>query len=147
MLKVNCIHGYFLFQEVVSGELSKFMSLYGLELVPVGTQFTFKALEGAPHYSFKGSTYLGAESSTNYQGAPWEVMEANSLVFNFTTGKVQKISSVTSTIELSQAGAYFVSRGLILPGSITKDGSKIKSYRGFYDRRIGQFQYSEVSIV
>lgn len=143
-MKVDCLHGYFKFSELEPGDLSKFMSLYGLELERNGDHFTFADLVDAPFYSIEGSTYLGAPTSVTFAGQPWEVMRENGLVYDFSSGTVKLIETVLRPIEVRNAGYYFLSPGMIVPGSVREDGSRVTDYAAFFlGERLG-FKYSEV---
>jgi hypothetical protein len=146
-MKIECLHGYFLFEETRAGQISDFMSLFGLEITKVGNRFTFQDLADAPRFSIEGSTYLGAPAVATFEGEPWEVMRANNLVYDFTQGVVVPISSITQAARLNAAGNYFVSTGMILPGSITEDGSRVTDYAAFYVSDRVNFKYSEVTYV
>lgn len=146
-MTINCQHGYFRFYEDVIGDAGHFNSFFGLDLVRDQDFFTFSRLESAPKYSLLGKTYLGAVTTQSFQGEPWEVMEANGLVYNFQTGLLVQILSITTQIELFQSQYCFISKGLILPGSLTKDGKRVKSYQGHYSFRTQRFKYSEVTYV
>jgi hypothetical protein len=150
-MKIRCLHGYFIFEETRPAQVSDFMRFTGLELVPKGRYFTFADLEDAPEFSIKtmpieiGLTPLPALET--FSGEPWEVFEANGYVYNFQLGLLQPIQSVTQLISLQDGGNRFVSSGIILPGSITADGNRVKDYAAHFSRETKRFLYSEVSFV
>lgn len=145
-MRVRCLHGYFIFDETRSGQLSEFMSLTeGYELTRVGDRYIFSDLEEAPRYSLKNGELLNTVATVNFEGEPWEVFEANGLVYNFETGLLVPITSITQTISIDVAGNRYISNGLILPGSITADGDRVKDYSAWLTR--GRWYYSEVSLV
>lgn len=146
-MKVKCLHGFFIFEETKVGQVSDFMSLTGLKLVPWRDNFTFEKIELAPEYSIQGKAFLGFTALKTYEGEPWEVFEQNGVVYNFNTGLVVPIASVVQTIKVSMAGNRFVSPGLIIPGSLTSEGKKVKSYSGWFSRDTLRWLYSEVSYV
>jgi hypothetical protein len=146
-LRITCLHGYFKFHETRAGEISKWASRYGFDMVRIDDYFTFKQLEAAPDFSLQGLPYLGAVTTETFAGRPWEVMEANGLVFNFALGLVVPITSVTVTFRIDQAGNYFLSPGLILPGSVKVDGSRVKDYAAWFSFDTLKFRYSEVGYV
>lgn len=131
--------------ELEPGTISRFQSRFGLDVVPYEDKFTFSQLENPPDYAIKGQTYLGATVLHTHSGKPWEIFDANSLVFDFTDGVVKQKSLITSLFEISQVGNYFVSNGLILPGSMTKSGKKINSYACHFYFDSMRFKYSEVT--
>jgi len=146
-LRINCIHGYFIFDEVTSGELSDFVSVVGLPLARKENYFTFEALVDAPEYSITGQPYLNATAIKTYAGPPWEIMRENGLVYNFDIGLLVPIASITRTVTIAQAGNVFVSPGLILPGSLTDEGERVKDYAAWFSTDRMRFRYSEVSYV
>ncbi len=145
-MRIRCQHGFFKFYETRPGQVSAFSSLFGLVLVPSGDFYTFEALEDAPTYSLVGSPYLGTIATVTAEGTPAEVMELNEMVFNFQTGLVVPIISVTNICVIETAGAFFISEGLVLPGSITSAG-KVKSYDCWFSQETQKFRYSAVEYV
>jgi hypothetical protein len=147
-MKVKCLHGFFIFEQSIVGQISDFMSLTGLTLVPRENYYTFEGLEDAPNYSLKGRPLVGEVLAIEtYQGQAWEVFEANGMVFDFLQGILVPISSVTQRVTLSAAGNRYISPGLILPGSLTGSGERVKEYSGFFSRQTLRWMYSEVGFV
>lgn len=144
-MKVKCIHGYFIFDEILVGEISDFSSRYGLTIVPSYDHFTFEFLEDAPKYSIEGGEYLGATAIATFEGEPWEVMRANGLVYDFTSGAVVPISTITQRASVNAAGRYYISNGLIIPGSLTDEGERVTDYSAHYSNAQLNFRYSEVT--
>lgn len=145
-LRINCLHGYFIFEEQRSGEVSDFISLYGLDIVRKGNQFIFGDLEDAQDFSIKGKAYLDSIATKTFEGEPWEVFEENNLIYNFDKGLVVPISTVTNVATLSNAGNFFVADGLIMPGSITDDG-RVTDYAAWFTTDTMKFKYSAVEYV
>lgn len=143
-MTIDCLHGYFKFNETKMGELSDFVSLFELDLVSVDDYFTFKFLENAPDYSIKGGTYLGALATKTFEGQPWEIMRENNLVYDFLSGLVVPISTITDRLSIYKAANYYFSDGLLLPGSVRDDGLRVKDYSAGYVFGSGKFKYSEV---
>ncbi len=121
------------------------MSLYDLEIVPKDNYFTFPTLLEAPEYSLAGGTYLGAAATETYEGNPWEVMRANELIYNFLSDEIVPIAQILKTVTLESTGRYYLSNGLILPGSVTADGLRVKDYVAWYSSANQLFKYSEVT--
>ncbi len=144
-MRIRCQHGYFSFYEYRAGDISRFMSLYGFDLVPVEDYFTFAALEDAPHFSVAGAAYLGLTATATYEGKPWEIMQENDLIYNFSLGEVVNILSVTQLVQISISGHYFIANGLIMPGSITADGTRVKDYSAWFNFDTLKFRYSEIT--
>ena len=143
-MKLTCTHGYFKFEEMQSGQLSHFLSLYDFEIVRAGDHFTFEALKDAPDYSIEGGTFLGAPTLFTFEGMPWDVMRVNRLVYDLSLGIVVPIDTITKSIQLASAGYYTVTTGMIQPGSVMEDGSRITDYAAFYIRDRLNFKYSEI---
>lgn len=146
-MRVRCFHGFFLFEETRVGQVSDYVSLTGLKIVPFGRLFTFEGLAEAKDYSLKGADLLGFTAVKTFEGKPWEVFEANGVVYDFTTGSVRLISSVTQRTKIQLAGNRYVSPGLILPGSIDQDGDRVRDFSGWFSFDRGTWLYSEVSYV
>lgn len=123
------------------------MARFGLDLVPVGTYFTFADLENVPRYTIAGGELLTVPATKTFEGEPWEVFEENEIVYDFNRGLLVPITSVTQLITVKKAGNRFVSSGLILPGSVTEDGDRVKDYSAWYSRDTLRFLYSEVTFV
>lgn len=142
-MRVECIHGYFKFVEYRPGQISDFMSRYGLRISRAEDHFTFTDLVGAPDYSIEGGTFLGCLTTETYEGPPWEVMRVNKIVYDFAKGVVVPIASVSNTITMQSAGRYLLTDGMIIPGSVTDDGKRVTDYAAHYEDL--HFKYSEVT--
>ena len=146
-MKLKCLHGYFLFEETSAGQLSDFVSLTGFDLVPKGNKYTFADLEEAPEYSITAKPFLDFPAIATYEGEPWEVFEANGVVYNFALGLVVPIQSVIQRANVELAGNRYISSGLILPGSLTLKGERVKNYSAWWSRNTLRWLYSEVEYV
>lgn len=144
-MMINCAHGYFKIFENRPGEVSKFMSLTELSLVQKGDYFTFEFLAAAPEYALAGKTYLGAPVTVSIAGKPWEIMRANSLVYDFNTDLVVPISTITRVMDLKTGSDYYFSDGLLVPGSLNDDGQRIKDFLGWFSTAEMRFRYSAVN--
>jgi len=67
-LKIDCLHGFFIFREVEVGQVSDFMSLTGLSLVKWRDAYTFEAIKDAPDFSIIGKTVLGVPATETFEG-------------------------------------------------------------------------------
>lgn len=147
-MKLRVLHGYFIFTETKVGQVSDFISLTKIPIVPKGEFYTLEALEDMPEYSITGKLLLGAVPAIEtFEGKPWEVMEANEMVFDLTLGILRPILSIVNVVAISQAGNRFISNGLIQPGSITADGDRVKDYSAWFSRDTLRWTYSEVTYV
>lgn len=146
-MKVKCLHGYFIFEETRVGQVSDFMSMTGLSLVPKNKAYTFEFLADAPDYSLNGKSFLGIEAIKTFAGNPWEVFEQNQVIYNFNTGLMAKIDSINQLVKIYPGSSYYVSEGMILPGSRTAEGLRVKDYSAWYSRDTQRWVYSEVSFV
>lgn len=146
-MKINCLHGFFIFEEEKVGQISDFMSLFGFSILRTDRWFTFASLKDAPDYAIQGSTYLNAPATKTFEGEPWEILNANQLVYDFSLNLVRPIASVSSVIELGRAANYFTSAGLIIPGSLTREGKKVSGYTCWFSFDTTRFRYSEVTYV
>lgn len=143
-MRVECIHGYFKFIEDAPGQMSDFMSRYGASIARSGDHFTFEFLVDAPTYSLSGGFFLGCPTLFAYAGEPWEVMRANRIVYDFSKNLVVPIDTVIATPEIEAAGDFYMSSGMILPGSLTDAGSRVKDYSAHFSERRQNFIYSEI---
>lgn len=146
-MKVKCLHGYFIFSETRPGQISDFSSLTGLVVEAIPEGFTFAPLIDLPDYSLPGKTLLNLPASAVFEGRPWDVLEANGLTYDLMMGVLAPIATVTNQVRIDPAGEYFITSGLIQPGSIDQNGKRIKNYSGFYSRDTGRWLYSEVEHV
>lgn len=146
-MKVDCIHGYYIFNETKSGQVSNFMSRTGFTLVKKENYYTFEFLELAKKYSLAGALYLGIPAIETFEGFEHEVFEANGFVYDFTAGLIKPILSVIQKTRISLVGNRFIANGLILPGSITDDGQRVKGYSAWYSSTTLNWNYTEVSYV
>ncbi len=143
-MRIKCQHGYFKFFEDAPGEISRFASIYGFELEPKDDYYTFSFLLDAPEYSFIGKPYLGLPAIKKFAGHPWEVMRENNFIYDFTLDMMRLIQTVILKSDLKEAGNYFVSSGLLMPGSFRDDGKRVKEYTAWMIWSTSKFKYSEV---
>lgn len=146
-MRINCINGYFIFEESRAGEASDFVSLFGLELESKGNQFIFSDLADAPDFSIEGAPYLDTVATKTFAGKPWEIFEANKFVYNYDLGLLVPSESIDDIVTINPGGNFFVSDGLIMPGSLTDSGDEISGYRCWFTTDTMKFKYSEVSYV
>ncbi len=144
-MEIKCLHGYFIFTEHEAGECSKLASLFDLDLALEGDNFTFDSLTGAPGYSILGGTYLGAPAIKTFEGKPWEIMKENKLVYDFINDIVVPEVTIIQRAKLDLIDYFYLSDGLILPGSILNDGTRVTTYSAWYSFDESSFKYSEVN--
>jgi hypothetical protein len=145
-LRIDCRHGYFRITESKSGELGHFTTIFGLDLVPKGDHFTFEKLEATPPLSVKDRPFLNLTAKATFCGHPWQIFERNGFVFDFTQDKLVEIGSVQVKVEIQRSNYYYLSEGLILPGSIVGDGKRVKDYSAWLLWDSFRFRYSELRI-
>ncbi len=145
-MKITCLHGYFRIEETSPGVLSEFLSLYSLPVVLKGDHFTFQDLEEAPDFSLAGLPYLTGVATKTYAGRIWEIFEANEFIYNYDSGLIVPIESITQRVSISDVGGYFQCDGLILPGSLTDEGQRVRDYAAWYFGA-GDFRFTEVGFV
>lgn len=146
-MKLKCLHGFFLFEETQIGQLSDFVSLTGFSLAPFGRYYTFDDLADLEDYSIIGKPIGTFTALKTFAGKHWEVFEANEVVYDFSKGLILPIQSITTKAIVEQAGNRYISPGLILPGSYTVTGQRVKSYSAFFSRDTERWLYSEVEYV
>ncbi len=143
-MRITCVHGYFKFEEQKAGQIAHLAQLFEFSLSFVSDYFTFSALADAKDYSIKGADYLGNVATKTFEGKPEDILRENGLIFNFNTGLVVPIAGITNTIKLDSTDKYFLSSGLILPGSIKEDGSRVMDYSAWFSFGAMKFRYSEI---
>lgn len=146
-MKIKCLHGYYIFTEENVGEISDFMALTNLKIVPREEYFTFDKIKSAPQYSLIGKPISGLNAIKSSQGNPWYVFEKNGFVYDFIIDQMRPIQSLENIVDINKAGNRFYANGLILAGSVNQFGLRVKNYSGFYSRSTGTFLYSEVTYV
>jgi hypothetical protein len=146
-MKLKCLHGFYLFEETQVGQLSDYSSFTGFSLVRFRDKYTFADLEDIENYSLISKPILNYLATETFSGEPWEVFEQNSVVYDFTSGLIVPISSITTKAIVQQAGNRFVSPGLILAGSYTNTAQRVKGYSAFYSRDTQRWLYSEIEYV
>lgn len=144
-MEVKCVSGYFIFTEHEEGEVSRFSSLFDLDISLFEDKYVFDTLADAPEYSIIGGTYLGAPAVKTFEGKPWEVMKANGLVYDFLNDVVVPFATIIQRVSLDLTDYYYLSTGLMLPGSVTDDGTRVTDYSAWYSFEDATFKYSEVS--
>lgn len=100
-----------------------------------------------PRHTILGGPLLNFVATKTFEGEPWELFEANGVVYDFNLGLVVPIASVIQATSIQLAGNRYVSPGLILPGSVTVDGERVMDYSAWYSRDTLRFLYSEVGFV
>lgn len=148
-MKIRCLHGFYSFEETNPAQISDFMRFTGLKIVPHGTIFTFDDLTSAPEYSIKGKALQIGKTPlpaiADFAGEPWEVLEANEMVYDFTLGILRPITSITQIVDIDDGGNRFLANGIILAGSLTAEGNRVKDYAAHFSRSTQRFLYTEVS--
>ena len=146
-MKIKCMHGFFVFEETVIGQVSDFISYTGLMLSSWEDYFTFDFLVPPPEYSIKGKPFLGFTSIKTFEGRPWEVFEANGVVYDWSAGIIKPITSITTVTNIRAAGNRYLANGLLLPGCLNQNGDRVESFSGFFAKDTKRFTYSEVTYV
>lgn len=146
-MRVECLHGYYLFKEMKVGQVSDFTWITGIELVKKKDYFTFPDLVDAPKYSIKGMSILDAIAVDTFEGSEAEVFEQNGIVYDISKGIVTLIGAVQNIVEIYQAGNRFVASGLIMAGSRTTTGKIVKNFSGFFSKDVQKWTYSVIDYV
>lgn len=147
MVKITCLHGFFLFEEDKAGELSRFQSVFDVRLAAYGEYYTFDFLKNAPTYSIKGAAYLGKVALVTNAGKPWDILKANGFVYNPTVDNLVDFVDNTKVIKLVSAKDYYVANGFIFPGSLTEEGLRVMDYSAWYSFDRQTFRYTGVTLV
>ncbi len=127
-MKLTCIHGYFIAREDVPGEIARFNSLFSQDFVSKDDYYTFELLADAPDFSIVGLAYLNLVGLVNYAAKPFEVMEQNGFIYDFSNKVLKPIEAIAIQITPIRLNEAYSTRGLIQPGSLTKDWERVKGY-------------------
>ncbi|AEG42324.1 hypothetical protein BdPhPhi1402_gp27 [Bdellovibrio phage phi1402] len=148
-MRIQCLHGFFIFSEDYQGDISDFITLTGLPLVPYGKEkeYTFERLAKIEDYSLLGKKILEFPAIKTFSGKPWEVFEANGVVYDFSQDLIVPITSIVASTEVSIAGNAYLSNGLLLPGHLVKGKGRVKNYDCHYTFNRGRWLYTEVTYV
>lgn len=143
-MEIKCLHGFFKFTEHSVGEVSQLASLFDLDLVLQDDYYTFSTLADAPKYSIIGLEYLGAVATKTFEGEPWQILKENGLIYDFLNDVVVPQLSIVQRVSIDESDFFYMSDGLILPGSVTDDGTRVTDYSAWYSFDEASFKYSEV---
>lgn len=146
-MNLQCLHGFFIFTETASGQVSRFSSYTGLRVEPFSRGFTFPLLVNAPKYSLQGHLYLGFPAIKSFGGEPWDVMRENNIAYDFTLGLMRPIAATIAKTSIKIAGDRFIAPGLLMPGTIIPSGQRIAGYQAHWDQSGLKWTYSEVNYV
>ena len=146
-MRIVCNHGYFFFYEDASGEVSKFNTIYGQDLVLCGNYYTFTALKNLPNYVLKGKPYGGVLATKTYKGEPYEIMRKNNLVYNPLTKMITNKLLSGELIEPKKAYNFYVLNGLITPGCYETDLRKILGFTCRVDMKELIYRYTGFNYV
>lgn len=148
-MRIQCRHGFFIFSEDFQGDISDFITMTGLPLVPYAKdgEYTFQRLADIENYSLLAKPILEFPAIATFSGKPWEVFEANKCVYDFSQDLVVPIDSIVASTEVLNAGNTYWSNGLLLPGMLVKDKGRVKNYDCHYTFGRGRWLYSEVTYV
>ncbi len=127
-MNIICKHGYFIVREDKFGEVARFNSIYNQDLGLKDDYYTFDFLREAESYSLLAIPYLGVPAIALYEGKPWEIMEANGFIYDFTAKIVKPIATVLNQTDPIRLREGYMLSGLVLPGSWTTEDKQITGY-------------------
>lgn len=146
-MKVICQSGFLKFYPKTSSEISDFNTYFSKELVRNGDHWTFPALAAFPDYSIKGTALAELIAIETIEGEPWEVMQANRLVYDLDLDAIVPKETIVSEVSLPQTGSFYTADvPLIQPGAFVAFGSQVMSYHadlflGINELRVLSFGY------
>lgn len=143
-MRIQCNAGFFIIRDEATWEVPRFTNIFGLDLVSFRDFYTFPFLADPPGYSIIGNPFLGVNAIANYEGEPWEVMRENEIVYDFSDGTVKPLLTVQQRAKLKSAGQFYISNGLIVPGSLMDDGTRVTDYSARFIWDSMSFRYGEV---
>lgn len=144
-MRVLCRSGHYSFYPRNERDISRFCSFYKVELEKENDYYTFKFLKGIKDYSIRGGLYSNAPAIKTVEGKPWEVMDANGLVYSIFLKRIVNKATITIVSNLKLANFYYISdSGLLQSGALTSQGKKIKSFDAEYYFDIHKLRIREV---
>lgn len=133
-MRVVCRHGHYAFYPRDASDVQRFANFYNLDLVGERDYFTFRNLLRLPTYSLKGKAYGGVTALKTFSGMPWEVMQANDLVYDLGSGVIVKKESITQVINPMLTDFFYIAETvLVQAGSFLPTGQKILGFDGEFD--------------
>ena len=130
-MRILCKNGYYKFFPTDIGGLKFFSELYGFNLKPENDYYTFEALQELNNYIFAGWPIGSSIAFKNYAGDKSELMKANSITYNYTTGQIVPILSIIGEMRIDQ-GAYMATPELPQAHKFLLN-NRVTGFSGFYD--------------
>lgn len=146
-MKVICQSGFLKFYPKNSSEVSDFNTYFSKSLIRNGDHWTFPALAALPDYSIKGRPFADLVAIETIEGEPWQVMQANGLVYDLTLDAIVPKQTIISEVQLPQTGSYYTADvPLVQPGAFVAFGVQVMSYHaelflGINELRVLSFGY------
>lgn len=145
-MRVLCDHGFYRFYPDDNGSLARFSHLFAIDLEKERDYYTFSYLKGLKDYSLAGSFYSTGLATKTFEGYPWEIMRANGLVFNFSTGLLVPKIAIINSEKLIPANQFFLCGSRLLQaGSRDQSANQILSYDSDFDFDINKQRIRWVS--
>jgi hypothetical protein len=136
-----------MFWESKAGDIARLQEVLKLKVVSVGEHYTLERLAKVPPLTIKGRPLLDVTASHTICAEPWVIFEKNQVVFDFRTNKLVPIDSIDIRTRIETGLFWYISGGLILPGSTTDGGQRVKDYSAWFNFGRFSFRYSEVGFV
>lgn len=136
-MRIICKNGYYKFFPTDIGGLKFFSEIYG-SLKPEKDYFTFDALQELDNYIFAGWPIGLSIATTNYAGEKSELLKANGLTYNYTTGQIVPIVSIIGEMRIDN-GAYMASPELPQAHKFVAF-NRVTGFSSFYDWKLKFFK-------
>lgn len=131
-MRIVCENGFYKFFPDNIGEIRRFQSKYGVNLLQCEDYFTFEVLAELPNFSFAGQIYSGIfPAIVNYAGSREEVLAANGYTYYQATKSLILKASVFLENKYSLSNFFFSDT---LPQAYSYDSNGIMTgFNGFCD--------------
>ena len=138
-MRIICRNGFYKFFPQEIGEIRRFETKYGLDLVQCEDYFTFQVLADLPNYSFVAHPYSGVLLGTaNYAGSREEVLAANGYTFYQATKGLVLKGSFLKKMDYEYSNFLFMTT---LPQAYCYDlNGIISGFNGFCDVEFMRFK-------
>jgi|AntAceMinimDraft_16_1070373.scaffolds.fasta_scaffold78048_2 hypothetical protein len=138
-MRIICRKGYYKFYPQEIGEVRRFETKYGLDLVECEDYFTFPVLAELPNYSFVGHSYSGLFLGlVNYAGVREDVLAANGYTFYQPTKSLVLKGSFLQKMDYDFSNFLFMTT---LPQAYCYDSNGVISgFNGFVDVEFMRFK-------
>jgi hypothetical protein len=147
-MKIECINGYYKFYLEQASDITFLETLFGVEMVKMDGFYTFEPLSRVGDFSIAGAVINAVPYTMTFSGSPSDVLFANKLALDLSTGFFVPFTSITATYELASNNKIFASRHLLQAYCrIVGSALPIKSFTAFYGFNSGIYSYDRLEFL